>query len=88
MIGFASALEGLARSEAQLNQAARTIARAPLSTEATDTVDLSAAAVALLTARNNFEDMYMASAEFAKYLMQLNTEMAAFLAYISAPAKP
>jgi putative tricarboxylic transport membrane protein len=39
-------------------------------------------------ARNNFEDMYMASAEFAKYLMQLNTEMAAFLAYISAPAKP
>jgi len=50
MIGFASALEGLARSEAQFNQAARTIARAPLSTEATDTVDLSAAAVALLTA--------------------------------------
>ncbi|MGZ5173195.1 MAG: tripartite tricarboxylate transporter substrate binding protein, partial [Burkholderiales bacterium] len=38
--------------------------------------------------RNNFEDMYMASAEFAKYLVQLNTEMAAFLAYISAPAKP
>jgi tripartite-type tricarboxylate transporter receptor subunit TctC len=38
--------------------------------------------------RNNFEDMYMGSAEFAKYLVQLNTEMAAFLAYISAPAKP
>ena len=55
MIGFASALEGLARSEAQLDQAARTIARAPLSTEPTDMVDLSAAAVALLTARNNFE---------------------------------
>ncbi len=55
MIGLAPALEGLARSEAQFNQAARTIAHAPLSAEATDTVDLSAAAVALLTARNNFE---------------------------------
>ena len=39
-------------------------------------------------ARNNFEDMYLGSAEFAKYLVQLNTEMASFLAYISAPAKP
>jgi tripartite-type tricarboxylate transporter receptor subunit TctC len=37
--------------------------------------------------RNNFEDMYMGSAEFGKYLAQLSTEMAAFLAHISAPAK-
>jgi len=38
--------------------------------------------------RNNFEDMYLGSAEFGKYLQQLSTEMAAFLAHISAPAKP
>ena len=38
--------------------------------------------------RNNFEDMYLNSAQFAKYLAQLSTEMAAFLAHISAPAKP
>ena len=37
--------------------------------------------------RNNFEDMYMGSAEFGKYLAALSTEMAAFLAHISAPAK-
>jgi flagellar hook protein FlgE len=54
MVGLTSAVEGLARSEAQFNQAARTIARAPLAAGA-DTVDLSTAAVALLTARNNFE---------------------------------
>ena len=54
MIGSTSALDGLARSEAQFNQAARTIARAPLA-QGADTVDLSTAAVALLTARNNFE---------------------------------
>jgi hypothetical protein len=53
--GLASALQGLVRSETQFNQAARTIAHAPLSAEGTDTVDLSAAAVALLSARNNFE---------------------------------
>jgi len=55
MVGLSSALEGLTRSEALFSQAARTIARAPLSTDSTDTVDLSSAAVALLTARNNFE---------------------------------
>ena len=55
MVGLAPALEGLTRSEAQFNRAAQTIARAPLSAEATDTADLSTAAVALLTARNNFE---------------------------------
>ena len=38
--------------------------------------------------RNNFEDMYMGSGEFSKYLLQLNTEMAGFLTHISAPAKP
>ena len=38
--------------------------------------------------RNNFEDMYLGSADFAKYLAGLSTEMAAFLAHISAPAKP
>jgi flagellar hook protein FlgE len=54
MVGLTSALDGLARSEAQFNQAARNIARATLAAGA-DTVDLSTAAVALLTARNNFE---------------------------------
>lgn len=38
--------------------------------------------------RNNFEDMYMGSADFTKYLAALGKEMSAFLAYISAPAKP
>jgi putative tricarboxylic transport membrane protein len=37
--------------------------------------------------RNNFEDMYLNSAAFAKYLAELSKEMAAFLAHISAPAK-
>jgi putative tricarboxylic transport membrane protein len=37
--------------------------------------------------RNNFEDMYMNSAQFAKYLNELSKEMAVFLAHISAPAK-
>jgi flagellar hook protein FlgE len=55
MIALTSALDGLARSEAQFNQAARSIARAPLAARPTDTVDLSTAAVGLLTARNNFE---------------------------------
>ena len=55
MVALTSALEGLSRSEAQFNQAAQSISRAPLSAGPTDTVDLSTAAVALLTARNNFE---------------------------------
>lgn len=38
--------------------------------------------------RNNFEDMYLGSADFANYLQNLSKEMAAFLAHISAPAKP
>jgi flagellar hook protein FlgE len=57
MIGFTASLEGLSRSEAQFNQAAWQVAR---SSEATapggqDTVDLSAAAVAMLQAKNNFD---------------------------------
>jgi flagellar hook protein FlgE len=55
MVGLTSALEGLTRSEALFTKAARTIAQATLSAGATDTVDLSGAAVALLEARNNFE---------------------------------
>jgi flagellar hook protein FlgE len=55
MVALTSALDGLARSEAQFNQAAQSIARATLPAGPTDTVDLSTAAVALLTARNNFE---------------------------------
>jgi tripartite-type tricarboxylate transporter receptor subunit TctC len=38
--------------------------------------------------RNNYEDMYMGSADFAKYLQATSKEMEAFLAHISAPAKP
>jgi putative tricarboxylic transport membrane protein len=38
-------------------------------------------------ARNNFEDMYLNSADWGKYLAQLSKEMTAFLAHISAPAK-
>lgn len=37
--------------------------------------------------RNQFEDMYLNSAQFGKYLAELSKEMAAFLAHISAPAK-
>jgi putative tricarboxylic transport membrane protein len=37
--------------------------------------------------RNNFEDMYMGSAEFARYLAQQRDEMAGFLAHISQPAQ-
>ena len=50
---LSSALEGMSRAEAQLNRAASDIARAPV--EGEDTVDLSAAIVALLESRNNFE---------------------------------
>src|SRR5688500_3129553 len=38
--------------------------------------------------RNQFEDMYMNGAQWGKYLAQLSKEMEAFLAHISAPAKP
>jgi putative tricarboxylic transport membrane protein len=39
-------------------------------------------------ARNNYEDMWMGSAEFGKLLARLSVEMADFMAYISAPQKP
>lgn len=39
-------------------------------------------------ARNNFEDMWLNSADFAKLLAAQGAEMSAFLAYISAPQKP
>jgi putative tricarboxylic transport membrane protein len=39
-------------------------------------------------ARNNYEDMWMGSAEFEKLLARLSVEMADFMAYISAPQKP
>ncbi len=50
-----SALQGLSRAENQLNQAAVDIARAPVASSGEDVVDLSAAMVALLQSRNNFE---------------------------------
>lgn len=58
MIGQTQALEGLTHSEFQFNVTADRIARLPLETVAgSDTVDLSAQAVALLQARNNFAAM-------------------------------
>jgi flagellar hook protein FlgE len=55
MIGLSPALEGLTRSETQLNQAASDIARATLAPTGHDTVDLSSTAVAVLQAHNSFE---------------------------------
>ena len=52
MVGFTTALEGLANSEAQFNQAAQQIAKAPVAAAAgQDTVDLSTAAVAMLASQ-------------------------------------
>ena len=39
-------------------------------------------------ARNNYEDMWLGSAEFGKLLQSMSVDMAAFLAHISAPQKP
>ena len=39
-------------------------------------------------ARNNYEDMWLGSAEFGKLLHGMSVDMAAFLAHISAPQKP
>ena len=39
-------------------------------------------------ARNNYEDMWLGSADFGKLLVQMTTEMNEFLAHISAPQKP
>ena len=56
-IGTISAVQGMQRAEAQLNQAAQNIAQGPSSFSASqgDTVDLSAQAVALIQAKNSFE---------------------------------
>lgn len=56
MIGLTAALDGLSLAESQFNIAAAKIGRAPLTaSEGADSVDLSAAAVALLESRNNFD---------------------------------
>jgi hypothetical protein len=55
MIGLSPALYGLLHSEAQFNETALKIARAPLALLGEDSLDLSAAAVALLESRDNFE---------------------------------
>lgn len=55
MVALTYALDGLARSQSQLNQAAFEIARAPAALPGGDSVDLSSAAVALLQARNSFD---------------------------------
>ncbi len=51
-------LEGLRRAEAEVDQAARKIARSPLSAEAAakaDSITLTEASVRLLVARNSYE---------------------------------
>ncbi|HYL74618.1 MAG TPA: flagellar basal body rod C-terminal domain-containing protein [Bryobacteraceae bacterium] len=53
MLGLLPALDGLLHSSAQFDQAASRIARAPVGPA--DAVDLSAAAVALIQSKNNFE---------------------------------
>ena len=55
MVGLTTALEGLSRAEAQFNTAASQMARTPPPPPQADSVDLSAAAVALLESRNSFE---------------------------------
>ena len=53
---ISSAIEGMSRAETQLNKAASDIARAPVvDSQGGDILDLSAAMVALLQSRNNFE---------------------------------
>jgi flagellar basal body rod protein FlgG len=66
---LSSALEGMSRAEVQLNKAAVDIARAPV-----DTVDLSAAMVALLESRNSFEAntrVFKVAADMQKSLLHL-----------------
>ena len=57
MMSFGTSLEGLSRAETQFNAAAQDIARFPVAASdgQLDTVDLSAAAVAMLQAKNNFD---------------------------------
>ena len=57
MVAMTQALQGLARSEAQLNGVAQKIAQLPVlpfGNGTGDQVDLSAEAVALIQARNSF----------------------------------
>ena len=66
---LSSALEGMSRAEMQLNKAAVDVARAPV-----DTVDLSAAMVALLESRNSFEantKVFRVAADMQKSLLNL-----------------
>jgi len=53
-IGMIQSLQGMQQAESQFNQAAQSIALPPPSYP-TDTVDLSAQAVALIQAKNSFE---------------------------------
>jgi flagellar basal body rod protein FlgG len=53
-IGQTQAVQGLQRSEAQFDQIATNIARAPFSPQG-DQVDLSTQAVALIQSKNSFE---------------------------------
>jgi flagellar hook protein FlgE len=56
MLGLVPPLDGLQHSAAQFNQAANNVVRATLPAQgAKDTVDLSAAAVAMLQSRNSFD---------------------------------
>ena len=58
MVAMTQALQGLARSEAQLNGVAQKLAQLPVLPSENgpgDQVDLSAEAVALIQARNSFE---------------------------------
>ena len=55
-IGMTESLQGIERALAQFNQAANNIAQEPVSPAyPTDTIDLSAQAVALIQAKNSFE---------------------------------
>ena len=56
-IGMTASLQGMQQAENQLNQVAQTIAQGPFKSAgpAGDTVDLSAQAVAMIQAKNNFE---------------------------------
>jgi flagellar hook protein FlgE len=58
-IGTTQSLQGMQRAETQFNQAAQNIAQWPSSSSSTaqqsDTVDLSAQAVALIQSKNSFE---------------------------------
>lgn len=69
---ISSALDGMSRAEAQLNKAARDIARAPLATPpGGDLVDLSASVLAMLESRNSFD----ANTKVLKVADELNKDL-------------